>query len=546
MDWTEKYRPQSLQDLVGNGPGVAKLRAWAEAWTRGVPKTRAVILAGQPGVGKTSAALALARDMGWAVIELNASDARNAERIKRVATAGALHQTFADDGSFHATTDAEAGRKLIILDEADNLYERMDSESAGLGDLSDRGGKRQIIDTIRETKQPIVLIVNDLYALQKGTGAALKSLCETIKFQKVNVRSIPKALQRIAKEEQILVHPKVIEALAEKSGGDLRAAVRDMETLCWGKKEVTPADLAALGPRDVTGNMFDLVRHILKGRSVAELRREVHSVDATPEDIVLWVDENMPKEFKHPEDLVRGYEALSRADIFLGRTRRRQNYRLWAYASDLATAGVMTAKEHDVKTGFVPFGFPQYLMKMSRSRGARQTSDALAGALGAASHTSKRKTRQELVPLFQTLFREDREFAVEQTWRLELADDMVAVLLDEKINSSAVKEIRKAVEALEAEAGPPPPQGLAWGEGDAAPSRGRQADAGRDAVGAEAADGEATGADGGDASTDGKAQPGDEAPPDDPSTSGGDDGSGEGKRDRGGAEKEGQKTLFGY
>lgn len=468
MDWTEKYRPHGLADLVGNGPSVSKLKRWADSWGQGIPKKRAVILAGPPGVGKTSAAIALAHDMDWAVIELNASDARNADKIRRVATAGAMHQTFGDDGAFHSTTE-DGGRKLIILDEADNLYERMSGENAAGGggkEFSDKGGKTQIINTIKEAKQPIVLIVNDLYALQKGSGSALKTLAETLKFSKVNVRSIPKALDRIARAEGVRVDRRVLEAIAEKAGGDLRAAVRDLETLCWGQEEVTVADLSALGPRDTTGNMFDLVRHVLKGRSIQELRREVWSVDATPEDIVLWIDENLAKEFKHPEDLVRGYDMLSRADIFLGRTKRTQNYGLWSYASDLATAGVMTAKQHDVKTGFVPFGFPQYLMKMSRSRGARQTKDTLALALGGHTHASKRKTRQHMVPVLEALFPLDREFAVEQTFRLELSDAQVALLLDTKVNAKSVKEIREAVKELEATHFKEPSQGLHWGGGD--------------------------------------------------------------------------------
>ena len=77
-DWTEKYRPQSLDDVIGNERAITALRNWAEKW-KGIktPKTRAIILIGKPGTGKTSSALALAHDYHWIPIELNASDARN-------------------------------------------------------------------------------------------------------------------------------------------------------------------------------------------------------------------------------------------------------------------------------------------------------------------------------------------------------------------------------------------------------------------------------------------------------------------------------------
>lgn len=448
VDWTEKHRPRSLKELVGNGPAVGRLKAWADAWVQGLPERRAVVLAGPPGTGKTSAALALAADMGWQAIELNASDSRNAGTIRRVATAGALHQTFSSDGSFHGG-GADKGKKLIILDEADNLYERAgEGGQDGAGnDLGDKGGKSQIIETIRTTRQPIVLIVNDLYELQKASGSALRTLCEEIKFQRVNVRSIPAALARIAQIEGIQVDRDVLEALAVKSEGDLRAAVRDLQSIGLGRTRLTVKELGSLGTRDTTTSLFDLVRHVLKGRRLEQVRTEVWNADATPEDLVLWIDENLPKEYKDPADLVAGYEKLSRADVFLGRTKSTQDYGLWSYAGELATLGVMTARSREY-SAFQPFGFPAYLSKMGRTKGSRQAKDELAIVLGRATHASKRKTRTDQVETFAFLFRSDRDFAVHQTFTLELDDDQVALLLGDAATAKGLKEIRAAVDQL--------------------------------------------------------------------------------------------------
>ena len=120
QNWTEKYRPQSLEEIIGNHQALMTMREWGRNWQQGKPKKKALVLVGGPGVGKTSAALALAHDMGWEQVELNASDARNERIIKKIALAGGINETFTTEGSF--VSSKKGKNKLIILDEADNLY----------------------------------------------------------------------------------------------------------------------------------------------------------------------------------------------------------------------------------------------------------------------------------------------------------------------------------------------------------------------------------------------------------------------------------------
>jgi replication factor C large subunit len=94
IKWTEKYRPASLSLVLGNGKAVEELRAWAESWEIGRPITGAAILYGPAGTGKTSAALALAAEKDWDYIEMNASDARTAGMIQRIAGPASRSTTF--------------------------------------------------------------------------------------------------------------------------------------------------------------------------------------------------------------------------------------------------------------------------------------------------------------------------------------------------------------------------------------------------------------------------------------------------------------------
>lgn len=424
LDWCEKHRPVRLDDLVGNGKAVEELRAWAEQWTDGgAPTERAVILAGDPGVGKTSAAHALAHDMGWGVIEMNASDTRNEEIVKRIAGAGASHRAFGADGSFDV---AQKGRQLVILDEADNLFGR-----------EDRGGMKAIVEVIREAKQPIVLIANDLYELQRR-NSSLKTLARTIKFTKVHSNSIPPALRRIAQKEGIVLEPGVDKALAERAGGDMRSAVNDLQALALGRTEIALKDVEALGRRDTTGDVWGLLGKVFYGNSLDEARKAAWDLDETPEDIALWIDENLPVMYTNKADLAQGYNVLAKASLLLGRVQRRQQFGLWSYASELMTGGVAVAKRE--RPSGARFQFPSWLRRQSSFKGVRELRKRTAAKVGAILHTSQRRAYQDLFPYMRQLMRDDDEFCAWCSWQFDLEPEELAFLMEDKHTSARVKK----------------------------------------------------------------------------------------------------------
>lgn len=427
-DWTDKYRPKNLDEICGNERAISSLRNWARIWKEGnVPKKRAVILTGKPGIGKTTSALALANDFGWIIIELNASDIRNATTIKKVATSGALNESFDDYGRFMASS--KGGRKLIILDEADNLYEKIEKAKSG-GDFSDKGGKKAIVEAIKITNQPIILIVNDYYNLIKGSGEILKHLCMVIQYYEVGSDQIFELLKNICREENIFPHIKLLQTIADRCKGDVRSAINDLHSISLNRNQLDMQSLDVLGYRDREKIIFDALRDMFKTKNIQTVKDNIYNIDIAPETFLLWINENLPREYIDIDDLVRGYEILSKADLFFGRVYKRQYYGLWSYGCDIMYDGISTAKTHNYPN--VKYYPPSWLKDMKNSKSIRNVRDATVKKIGDLCHNSYRKSQEFLLPYFKYFFRNDIKFAYTMKNKLDLSENEIKYLLGEK------------------------------------------------------------------------------------------------------------------
>ncbi|MGH9876558.1 MAG: AAA family ATPase, partial [Nitrososphaerales archaeon] len=79
MIWTEKYRPQTVKEMVGNEDARITFLEWLVNWKNG---SKPVLLVGPPGVGKTTLVKAIVKELGYDMVELNASDVRTKENLQ--------------------------------------------------------------------------------------------------------------------------------------------------------------------------------------------------------------------------------------------------------------------------------------------------------------------------------------------------------------------------------------------------------------------------------------------------------------------------------
>lgn len=433
-DWTEKYRPASLEQVVGNDRAIRTMRRWADSWENGAPKKKALVLKGEPGTGKTSAALALAADYGWDVIEMNASDHRNADSIRRVAGLGSVSETFSDTGEFLSSSDGR--RKLIILDEADNLFGR-----------EDHGGAKAISQTLKETGQPVILIVNDYYALTRK-ASSVKTLAESVKFGRHRDATVLDVLGRICESEELTVDPDLLNKVVKNAAGDLRGAINDLQMLVEGRRTVELEGGGALGKRNQGVELDAALEAMYAAQTARGARDATNSLDKTPDELIMWIEESIPAEFSNRADRAAAFDALSRSDVYLRRTRRLQHYGLWAYAKEMMTGGVALSRSGPRRRSPGRYGFPSYLIMMSRSKSVRSSRAALCSKLSPVLHSSSKQIALSVLPYLSAMARRDGQLLAHLGAQAGFDEGDVAYLLGEDPSSDAVADAMAAMKKV--------------------------------------------------------------------------------------------------
>ncbi len=462
----ERWRPVRLSEIVGNRRAIGELSAWADSWeSGGPPPRRAALLVGPPGVGKTTAAGALAAERGWSLVEMNASEARNQGAIERIAGRASLTHPLDRSG-----TGPDRARTLVLLDEADCL-------SGGRATEAPRPAREPMpLRSFLEGRYGTVAALNTAWGLtgegkirpfagwaafprtpgnsawaklpaarrdlddwravdrtedagDRGGLAAIarlvrstrqplvltvnddrplqryspvfRSAARTIPFGPVAPADVVARLRAVAAGERFELGRGVVDAITARAQGDLRAALNDLEAIA--PLPAGPAQLEVLGTRDLPSDFAGLTEEVLQRPRYYRSVEVRDRLDAPPDDLLPWIEENVP--WFAPDDRHRdaGLAVVAVAELFLARARRWRAYGLWSYASELLTGGVSLALREVPSSGRERAAFPRFLAEMGRSRASRAVRDGLARKLGRHLHFSRAKSRAIALPFVEGL-----------------------------------------------------------------------------------------------------------------------------------------------
>ena len=186
---------------------------------------------------------------------------------------------------------------------------------------------------IRISRQPIILIANDLY----GIPSEIRAKCEPVLFRAIQARSIVPRLKFICANESLACSDAALARVAERGGGDLRASINMLYGASSGRDRVAEGDIVS-SPKDDRVSIFDLILSLFKGREDAALLAEAQAADEPPDTVLQWIEGNLIH-LPDPGSLALAYRWVSRADEDLGLTLRRQYYSLWRYANAVMLLG---------------------------------------------------------------------------------------------------------------------------------------------------------------------------------------------------------------
>ncbi len=396
IPWSRKYQPKSLKDVVGQSEAVEALVKFVRDFDPKRSKKKAALLYGPVGCGKTSSVYAVAAELNLEILETNASDFRNADGIMSVAGNASRQMSLFSRG------------KVILIDELD-----------GLAGREDRGGVGAVQEVIESSAFPVVMTANDPYDKK---FSPLRKASVMIEFRQLSSMDVKEFLAKVAAAEKIKADDEALAVLANRSAGDLRGAVVDLQLLCSGTTRLTKEAVNELSERNRVEEMESALVRVFKTTDPVIAAEAFGKVEEQPEDCFAWIDENLPGEYRKPEELAAAYEALSRADVFRGRIMSRQHWRLLSYFIQIMSIGTAIAKEKKYDA-IVAYKRPDRGLKFFIAKAKHQRKLDIAEKIANKLHSPKAAVLADTLPFMRLIFSKEKDRTKVEKMAAELGLD---------------------------------------------------------------------------------------------------------------------------
>ena len=346
MMWSEKYRPNNFLDLIGNEESRKLFVEWFTNWKKG---TKPILLVGPPGIGKTTLANIAAKQFGYDLISLNASDVRNKKNINEILTPVLGNQTV-------------LGTPMIFIDEVDGVHGR-----------ADYGGGQAIVQILKEPTVPIVLAANtDSSEKMKS----IKKVAKTIDLKPLSPKLLRLYLNKILQLEGVKVDSDSLAKLVTKSRGDIRSMINFTQARVTGFDPPTERSFETL-------DIEEGINAFYKANSIDEARSVLYSLRIDPREKINAFYSSIITSKISIDDMEIFLRVISEADMLYGKIMKTQQWRLLRYLD----ATLLGLYKKDIPIRYSEYNLSWQLLNRLRWDGTKIKS--IIGSLAKTMHVSK-------------------------------------------------------------------------------------------------------------------------------------------------------------
>jgi replication factor C large subunit len=409
MMWSEKYRPKTVQEMVGNEEARLAVIKWLAGWVSG---SRPLLLLGPPGTGKTTLVHTLSRQLDYDVVEMNASDIRNREALQARITP-----------IFQNTANLIGKKLMLFLDEVD-----------GISGREDTGGLDILINLIKEPTVPVIMAANK----RSFKIVKLAKACKIVEFNPVSSRLLLLLIDHVLQSEGVKLGSGEKRSIIDNSRGDIRSLLNSAQSQAAGYSTVSNRDMVDVDIVDAIDGYFEAdsldqaIQFVIRAdASYPDPRYRLISPEERRKDMLSALFSSIASSHIEQHDLALLLDVLSRADMIVGRANASRQWHLLKYVNGLIATGLYEkSRKKSIKYHQYSMPWPMMGPIFARSQSTRKILDELAPTL----HMSRSSAGLFVLPYFIRAMMDKKidpvEFAIDN-------------FQDESIGESIAKEIEK-------------------------------------------------------------------------------------------------------
>ena len=344
--WSDKYRPKNILDLVGNEEARKSFVEWFANWKKGI---KPILLVGPPGIGKTTLANLAAKQFGYDLISINASDVRNKQSIQETLSPVLGNQTV-------------LGTPMIFIDEVDGVHGR-----------ADYGGIQAITNILKESTVPIVLAAN---SDSSDKMKSIKKAVKTMELKPLSPKLLRLYLNRILQLEGVKISSDSLTKLVTESRGDIRSMINSVQAIVTGFNPMTEKSFESL-------DIEEGINAFYKAKSIEEARSILYSLRIDPREKINAFYSSIITSKVSSDDMQKFLRVISEADMLYGKIMKTQQWRLLRYLDAI----LLGLYKKDISVRYSKYNLSWPLLNRLRWDGTKIKS--IIGSLAKTMHVSK-------------------------------------------------------------------------------------------------------------------------------------------------------------